>query len=63
MKPALSIITEPTPPPRVCDIDHREHEHAWRCVRAWRQREHPAWSQHHVSFQFQVSERKLRRVK
>jgi hypothetical protein len=52
-KPALKLVdqAEPTERTRVCDISfRRDDEHEARCLLAWKRREHPAWSQHAVSY-------------
>lgn len=50
-------------PPAAIAIRHeRRDEHELLCIMAWRKREHPAWSQHAVTYR--VTERpKLRRVR
>lgn len=35
---------------RVCGISFTHHDHADRCVRAWREREHPPWSSYASGF-------------
>lgn len=49
--------------PRVCEIRRIPNdEHELLCILAWKRREHPEWSQHHVSFRITQS-RKLKGVK
>ena len=63
MKPRLRAVSNDLEAIRVCGIVSQRHdEHELRCIRAWRQRTHPGWSQYASGFR--ISERKkLRRVK
>lgn len=55
--PRLVSIEQSPEPTIVCGIMFRPNEeHALGAVLAWRRREHPAWSQHAVSYR--VVERK-----
>jgi hypothetical protein len=61
-KPALHIVDQAEQPDRtrVCDISFRRHaEHEARCILAIRRREHPAWSQHAVSYRVTDAVRRL----
>lgn len=64
MKPAPHVVaTEPCAPPRVVGIfSRRDEDHELRCILAWRQRTHPAWSQHHVSFAVVETRRAAKRA-
>jgi hypothetical protein len=55
-KPHL-VTVSPSPETIVCDIRFLpDREHEARCLLAWKRRDHPAWSQHAVSFR--VTDRK-----
>ena len=41
---------------------NRNDEHEWKCIRAIRQREHPAWSQQAVSYRV-TQDKRLRAVR
>lgn len=59
---ATKPVYEP-PEPRRASIRHeRRDEHELRCIMAWRQREHPGWSQHAVSYTVSPAKR-LRAVR
>ena len=59
--PARVEIAPGEPEPiRAFGIIAKRHSHEFRCVEAWRAREHPAWSQFHSDFRVVP---RLRRVR